>query len=277
MRLRTCLAAVLITGLAACSQTSNDAPGNTGSGGAPSTSSGGRGGGTAGNGGSNTGGSSPAAMGGSGGSASGGADATGGAGIGGAGGTMGTADGSPPETGGSTGTGGTTNDGSAPADAPPPLTGPFALTSPVVMANQVIAPKYRCGMPNVSPPLAWPAGPSGTMSYAVTMLHAASVHWTLWDIPATVTSLPENIAREAEPMTPAGSKQTKPNLDGATWFGYTGPCPQGAAQHYEFNVYALPVAKLDGVTTASAATAVNAAILKAKPLATAQLSVMASK
>jgi Raf kinase inhibitor-like YbhB/YbcL family protein len=146
----------------------------------------------------------------------------------------------------------------------------------VVKAGDMIDMKYRCGTVNVSPPLSWPAGPAGTMSYAVTMLHAASVHWVLWDIPADVTSLPEAVERKAEPSVPAGAKQAMPNLDGATWYGYTGPCPHGANQHYEYNVYAMKVAKLDGVTTMSKATEVNAAILKSGALATAQLSVMAT-
>jgi Raf kinase inhibitor-like YbhB/YbcL family protein len=227
------------------------------------------------------------AAGGAGGSAEAGKGGDGGAGgdVGGSGGTGGGNAGS-----GGGGSGGTTTppDAALPVDTLPSTadtssapdkggnTGPFALTSSVVKAGDMIDMKYRCGTVNVSPPLSWPAGPAGTMSYAVTLLHAASVHWVLWDIPADVTSLPEAIERKAEPSVPAGAKQAMPNLDGATWYGYTGPCPHGANQHYEYNVYAMKVAKLDGVTTMSKATDVNAAILKSGALATAQLSVMAT-
>jgi phosphatidylethanolamine-binding protein (PEBP) family uncharacterized protein len=62
------------------------------------------------------------------------------------------------------------------------------------------------------------------------------------------------------------------NVDGATWFGYQGPCPQGAGtQSYLFAVYALDVATLPGVTTASSAMAAMNAV-KMHQLARATLS-----
>jgi Raf kinase inhibitor-like YbhB/YbcL family protein len=125
--------------------------------------------------------------------------------------------------------------------------------------------------------LSWGAGPAGTQSYAVTLVHpTAAFHWVLWDIPATTSSLPEGVMRMPNPMPPNGSKQIKPGLDGSTWFGYTGPCPQGALTSYIFTVYALKVATLPGVTTASAGAAVNAAI-QSNMLASSKLTVMAMK
>lgn len=276
--LPNCRSGLLFAGLlaVACSNGEAPAPGNGSTsvtGGNKADANGAAGGGQGGR--TATGGTSPV---------QGGGGSGGGAGAGGTGG--GTPTGGFPDGGGTGlgGSGGSMGDAAtdlkgsdAESAAPDAKTGPFALTSAVVKAGQVIATKYRCGPENVSPPLSWPAGPTGTMSYAVTMLHTNSVHWVLWDIPANVTDLPEGIAREAEPPVPAGAKQAKPNLDGSTWFGYTGPCPHGAAQSYEYNVYALSVAKLAGPTTGSMAPEVNAAILKSKPLATAQLSVMASK
>jgi Raf kinase inhibitor-like YbhB/YbcL family protein len=49
----------------------------------------------------------------------------------------------------------------------------------------------------ISPPLSWKKGPEGTKSYAVIMHHVdregkTKWYWTLWDIPAEVTSLPKN-------------------------------------------------------------------------------------
>jgi Raf kinase inhibitor-like YbhB/YbcL family protein len=139
--------------------------------------------------------------------------------------------------------------------------GPFTLTSSAFAEGETIALKYRCRQANVSPALSWTAGPPGTRSYAVTMLHATALHWALYDIPADTRSLPEDIAKVAEPPLPAGSKQVQPNVDGSTWFGYSGPCPGGTAlSSYEFFVYALTVETLTDITTASSIDATNAAI-----------------
>jgi Raf kinase inhibitor-like YbhB/YbcL family protein len=130
----------------------------------------------------------------------------------------------------------------APADVPVG-NGMLTLTSSAVMNNGVIAMQYRCMTMNVSLPLSWTPGPAGTMSYAVTLVHGgAAYHWVIWDIPASTTSLPEGVMRVAMPPVPPGSKQTQPGLDGSTWYGYTGPCPQSANQSYLFTVYALKVA-----------------------------------
>jgi phosphatidylethanolamine-binding protein (PEBP) family uncharacterized protein len=81
----------------------------------------------------------------------------------------------------------------------------------------------------------------------------------------------------AAPPDPAGSKQTQPNLDGSTWYGYTGPCPQTATlQSYVFSVYALKVATLPGVTSQSTGAAVDA-VIQANKLASATLTAMAAK
>ncbi|HXU82047.1 MAG TPA: YbhB/YbcL family Raf kinase inhibitor-like protein [Polyangia bacterium] len=200
-------------------------------------------------------------------------------------------------TGGSVGTGGamTGTGGSAPSpdagDAPdtaPAIadastasddaavgTGPMVLTSTAFKEGQSIDPMYRCRTENISPPLSWTPGPAGTKSYAMMMFHSASIHWVLWDIPATTTSLPPKIDRLPMPSVPPGSKQAKPNLDGSTWYGYTGPCP-ATSSHYEYIVYALKVATLPGVTPESSTGAVNTAI-NANKLASAQLSGTAAK
>jgi phosphatidylethanolamine-binding protein (PEBP) family uncharacterized protein len=106
-------------------------------------------------------------------------------------------------------------------------------------------------------------------------VHTTSFHWVLWDIPVETLSLPEKIERAAMPPVPPGSKQAKPNIDGATWYGYTGPCP-ATSSHYEYMVFALDVATLPGVTPESTTKQVDAAI-RAHKLASAQLSGTAAK
>jgi Raf kinase inhibitor-like YbhB/YbcL family protein len=148
--------------------------------------------------------------------------------------------------------------------------GPMVLISSAFKEGGSIAPMYRCKTENISPPLSWTPGPAGTQSYAMMLFHSTAIHWVLWDIPATVTSLPAKIERLPMPPVPPGSKQAKPNLDGSTWYGYTGPCP-ATSSHYEYIVYALKVATLPGVTPESMTKAVNTAIM-ANKLASAQLS-----
>ncbi len=148
--------------------------------------------------------------------------------------------------------------------------GPFALTSTAFQEGQEVPLMYKCSMAppagqNISPPLSWTPGPATTKGYAMTLIHNAadmSIHWVLWDVPESVTSLAPDVEKVAEPTAPPGSKQVKPNLDGSTWFGYQGPCPQaaGARQNYLFAVYALDVATLPGVTTQSTTAAVMSAI-----------------
>jgi Raf kinase inhibitor-like YbhB/YbcL family protein len=157
-----------------------------------------------------------------------------------------------------------------------PATGPFALTSSVFGEGEVIALMYRCRTENLSPPLAWTPGPAGTRSYAVTMNHMNSMHWALWDIPVDTTALPLDIAKVALPPTPAGAKQARPNVDGSTWYGYSGPCPMSANREYTFTVYALDVATLPGVTPDSPIRAVVDA-LAAHDLAQARLNGRASR
>ena len=144
----------------------------------------------------------------------------------------------------------------------------FALTSTAFKEGEEIPLEYKCmnvnpkGQ-NVSPPLSWGPGPAGTKSYAIVLMHVPSPeHWVLWDIPATVTSLPKNIEHVAQPALPAGSKQSLANLDGFSGSGYLGPCPQAAnsRQSYKFTVYALDVEQVPGLSATSTPTAAATAV-----------------
>ena len=111
------------------------------------------------------------------------------------------------------------------------------------------------------------------MSYAVILLDTSIsyVHWVIWDIPATVTSLPAALDDMAMPATPAGAKQK--SFQGN---GYAGPCPSGKDHVYKFTVYALPVATLSGAMTSSQPSALSTAVMNANPLASASLSAHSS-
>ena len=250
------LASVLALGCflaAACSSGGTDTSHSLGgAGSAPTASAGSSAAGTSNAGGTGAGGSSSSS-----GASPGGAEGGGAAGIAGGGVTGGGASG----TGGANASGGASGSG---GDA----NASFTLTSSAFKEGDEIPLKYKCmnvnpkGQ-NVSPPLSWGPGPAGTKSYAVVLMHVPSPeHWVLWDIPASVTSLPENIEHVAQPAAPAGSKQSLANLDGFNGSGYLGPCPQAAnsRQSYKFSVYALDVEQVPGLSATSTPTAAAAAV-----------------
>ena len=129
------------------------------------------------------------------------------------------------------------------------------LTSPVLMEGGMFPASITCADAAMgSPELVWTAGPSGTMSYAVTLTDLTNgfIHWAIWNIPVpsgtpTMITLPANLATTAMLTTPMGATQT--NRFGSK--GYYGPCPGGTAHTYQFQVYAIPTASLAGTTTST--------------------------
>jgi Raf kinase inhibitor-like YbhB/YbcL family protein len=91
---------------------------------------------------------------------------------------------------------------------------------------------------NISPAMTWTGAPSGTQSFVVVLqdLTNGMAHWVLWNIPASVTMLPENVPKtSAMPAMPAGSQQCSIG-QGDGYFG-----PGACGNVYEFIVYALSI------------------------------------
>jgi Raf kinase inhibitor-like YbhB/YbcL family protein len=132
----------------------------------------------------------------------------------------------------------------APPAAPP---GPqFLMSSPAYSDGGEIPVKYSCSAkPSaVSPALEWTNVPKGATSFTL-IFHDPDAHpgkgmsdvthWIVWNIPATVTQLPEGVA--ASPKMDDGAIQGK-NIRGVN--GYQGPCPPpGKPHHYTFELYVL--------------------------------------
>ena len=105
-----------------------------------------------------------------------------------------------------------------------------------------------CQGRNHSPALSWSGEPAGTQSFAVTLFDPDAPtgsgfwHWTLFDIPASVHSLPAGAGDAGSIALPPGA------VEGRIDFGlnhYAGPCPPpGPPHHYELTVYAVKIAKL---------------------------------
>src|SRR6266403_2623490 len=120
----------------------------------------------------------------------------------------------------------------------------FTLTSTAFTDGAAIPVKHTCDGVDVSPPLAWSGAPAGTRSFALIAddpdAPAGSwVHWVVYNLPAAVSELPENVAK-VEALDLGGARQGRNDFRRP---GYGGPCPPpGPAHRYFFKLYALDVA-----------------------------------
>jgi Raf kinase inhibitor-like YbhB/YbcL family protein len=138
----------------------------------------------------------------------------------------------------------------------------FSLTSPDIangtnIAEAQVYNSFGCNGRNVSPALSWSNAPAGTKSFAL-LVHDPDAptgsgwwHWVVYNIPATVTSLPADAGDPKKNLMPGAAVQGRTDF-GAP--GYGGPCPPpGKPHHYHFQLYALKVPKLDLPADATAA------------------------
>ena len=163
-------------------------------------------------------------------------------------------------------------DSSAPDVGPPAVDAgptPFALTSTAYEEGGTIPLRHECGPPivadgpgeNISPQLAWTAGPPSTMSYAIVMRDRDAgnlVHWVIYDIPPGVRALSDGIAAWYAVVDPAGAHQAE--IQGSGWFGFLGPCSSGSVNTYEIALHALSTPTLAGVDRGTSEDDVAAAI-----------------
>lgn len=120
----------------------------------------------------------------------------------------------------------------------------LGLTSSAFGDGQALPPEHAAEQDNVSPPLRWQAGPSGTQSYVVIMENPdvssepPFVHWLLYNLPADTSQLSAGLPGAPALEAPKGALQGR-NDRGS--FGYYGPRPpkDSPAHHYHFQVYAL--------------------------------------
>lgn len=122
----------------------------------------------------------------------------------------------------------------APRPRPTPQAGGFVLSSPAVAADGVLPRQFTGDGEGLSPPLNWSGAPAGTKSFAVIMHHNApdrmKWYWVLYDLPASVTSLPAGVRG----VGTTGNNSV--NNQG----GYAPPHSKGpGAKTYILTVYAL--------------------------------------
>lgn len=105
--------------------------------------------------------------------------------------------------------------------------------------GSMIPQKYTCDGKNVSFPLEWTGVPEGAKSLAIILDDPDApmgtwVHWVLFNLPASVRELPENI-----PPEKTLSNGSKHGTNDFRKIGYGGPCPPGGTHRYYVKLYAL--------------------------------------
>jgi Raf kinase inhibitor-like YbhB/YbcL family protein len=125
----------------------------------------------------------------------------------------------------------------------------LSLTSAAFGANGSIPAKHTCEGADASPALAWSAVPAGAKSLVLIVddpdapdpkaPQTTWVHWVLYNIPPTTTSLSEGVT--AADLPPG----TREGLNDWRRKGYGGPCPPIGRHRYFHKLYALDIALAD--------------------------------
>ncbi len=121
----------------------------------------------------------------------------------------------------------------------------FQLTSAGFSEGQRIPKRYTCEGEDLSPPLAWSGAPPATRSFLLACDDPDAPagtwhHWSLFNMPATVTALKEGLSRRAH----VDAMRQAVNDFGE--IGYRGPCPPRGhgTHHYHFRLLALDIEQL---------------------------------
>lgn len=120
----------------------------------------------------------------------------------------------------------------------------FTLSSKAFSNGSPIPSIYsRCDGEDISPPLEWVGAPEGTNSFALIVDDPDApnpaqpkmtwVHWVLYNIPPTTTSLAEGVSVSSLP------KGTLEAINDWKKPGYGGPSPPIGTHRYFFKLYAL--------------------------------------
>ncbi|HYW31255.1 MAG TPA: YbhB/YbcL family Raf kinase inhibitor-like protein [Gemmatimonas sp.] len=142
----------------------------------------------------------------------------------------------------------------------------MTLTSTAFADGATIPAKHSQAGRDVSPPLSWSGVPDSTRSF-VLIVHDAdaatgngtddTLHWLVWNIPGTATSLAEGMMQGAQ--VEGGVRQMSPT--GPYYRGPAAPAT-GPAHHYIFELYALD-GPINVAATGMSAAATRAAVMSA--------------
>lgn len=115
------------------------------------------------------------------------------------------------------------------------------LESSAFANGSPIPEKHSKDGADASPALSWSGAPEGTKSLALVCddpdaPRGTWVHWVYFDIPASLTSLQEGVAKGEKPKS--GGVQGKNDFGDVGWGGPQPPRGHGV-HHYEFRLSAL--------------------------------------
>jgi Raf kinase inhibitor-like YbhB/YbcL family protein len=126
------------------------------------------------------------------------------------------------------------------------------ITSSAFQPGGSIPSLYTCEGRDLSPPLAWSGAPANVKTFALIVddpdapdpakPQRVYVHWVVYNLSATATTLPENASNGG---LPKGAVQGK-NDWGKPEYG--GPCPPIGRHRYFFKLYALDI-ELTGLSS----------------------------
>ena len=119
----------------------------------------------------------------------------------------------------------------------------LTIESSVFQNGGAIPRRYTCDAEDLSPPLRWTGAPDKTRAFALIVDDPDApdpaapkrvyVHWVLYDLPTSVTSIDEDGEARA---VKARARQGKNDWSRT---GYGGPCPPIGRHRYFFKLYAL--------------------------------------
>lgn len=121
----------------------------------------------------------------------------------------------------------------------------MTLTSPSFADGGMIPHRFAQMGRDVSPALAWSGAPDSTRSFVLIVRDADAaigdgtddvLHWMVWNIPGTTTSLPEGMMQGGQ--LPSGMRQI--SASGPYYRGPAAPA-SGPPHHYVFELYALDI------------------------------------
>jgi para-nitrobenzyl esterase len=123
-----------------------------------------------------------------------------------------------------------------------PAKAKLKVATPAFKEGEQIPFEYTQYRTNIFPGLSWTKGPAATKSYVLIMQdnsllvrNQPVLHWTLFNIPASVTKLDAGMAPTGNPRGSAYG----PNYTGANK-PYTGPrTPPGPGDNYHFQIFAI--------------------------------------
>lgn len=150
--------------------------------------------------------------------------------------------------------------------------GSFVLRSPEVADGGQLPKDYTADGSSATLPLEWNGAPEGTRSYALIMHHVApdgiKWYWTLYNIPATVHSLPRNVKGVGTLGNNSINERTE----------YAPPKSKGPGpKTYIYTVYALSSPVQLSVSPTQVSREVLLAAMKDRTLASAELRVVYSR